>query len=177
MNLKSSPSNDGAVFLSKRDSWLELPLIAAAIFPFLIAAFVGFQAARGVAPWEAAVIVTAIVVVIGPLIVWLPWSIWRNTSYTFTATTLIVKSGPFRWTVPLEQIREVVPSRSLLAAPALSRDRLWVRTGSFATSMLLSPADKPAFLAALRDREPALRPDGARLVRLSAPRAALPVPS
>ena len=71
-----------------------------------------------------------------------PWVLY-GTGYHVTAVEIAVRSGPFRWRVPLDAIESVVPSCNPLS----------------------SPADKSRFLAA---RCPALVLAGDRLLaRLS----------
>jgi hypothetical protein len=74
-----------------------------------------------------------------------------STDYTLDATTLIVRSGPFRWTIPLSDIRAVTPTRDARSAPALSLERLRIEQKDGA-AMLISPKDADGFLAELRDR-------------------------
>ncbi|MGV3590121.1 MAG: PH domain-containing protein [Gammaproteobacteria bacterium] len=77
----------------------------------------------------------------------LPLWLLSNTGYTLDSTHLRVKSGPFSWTVPLADIRDVRPTRNPLSSPALSLDRLLIEhTGG---SIMISPADKDAFLREL----------------------------
>ena len=76
--------------------------------------------------------------------VWLAFS----TIYSVTRTHLIVRSGPFRWTIERASIQDIQPTRSVISSPALSLDRLEIRYGS-GQSLLVSPADKQGFLDAL----------------------------
>lgn len=78
-----------------------------------------------------------------------------NTGYTLDARTLYVRSGPFRWTIALEQIHSVTATRDTRSGPALSFDRLRIDYGS-GRSMLISPRDKDAFLRDLEHRRSAL---------------------
>ena len=66
---------------------------------------------------------------------------------------LLVRCGPFRTRIALDQIRSVKPSRSLASAPALSLDRLAVAYGRVG-SVLISPKDKAGLIAALRQQAP-----------------------
>ena len=78
----------------------------------------------------------------------LPLWILAGTHYTFVGDALVVRCGPFRWRIPLREIRSVTPTRDMLASPALSLDRLRIDYGVGRTVMV-SPADKDAFLRAL----------------------------
>src|SRR5690606_1532665 len=88
----------------------------------------------------------------------LPLWILRSTYYTLDARYLHVRSGPFKWRVPLRDIRAVRPTRSPLSSPALSLDRLRIEFGR-AGSIMISPGDKDRFLTELecRRNRPELR--------------------
>lgn len=78
----------------------------------------------------------------------LPVWLMLSTRYVIEDGTLRVRSGPFRWTIPLRDIRSVEPSRSVLSSPALSLDRLKIRYGA-GRSLLVSPRDVEGFRQAL----------------------------
>lgn len=85
----------------------------------------------------------------------LPLWLVLDTNYTRTAQELLIRSGPFRWRIPLSAVHEVSPSRSWVSAPALSLDRLCIRYGQ-GSSILVSPREKQRFVEALRERCPAV---------------------
>ncbi len=74
-----------------------------------------------------------------------------GTYYVIDATHLVVRSGPFYWTIPLREIRSVRPTQDVRSGPALSFDRLRVEFGA-GRVLLISPRDKDAFLADLARR-------------------------
>jgi hypothetical protein len=74
-----------------------------------------------------------------------------STRYTLTDEYLLVKCGPFSWSIPLRDIYEIEPTRNPMSSPALSLDRLLVRYGGGA-ELMISPADKAGFMMALRKR-------------------------
>jgi hypothetical protein len=78
----------------------------------------------------------------------LPLWVLLGTRYELTPERLLVRCGPFRWTVPLREIRAVTPTRSPLSSPALSLDRLRIDYGR-GSSVMISPRDKAGFLADL----------------------------
>jgi Bacterial PH domain len=90
---------------------------------------------------------------------------------------LLVRSGLFRYKIPLAQISEVRPSAEALfsfpATPAWSLDRLKVvyptRSG-FHRSLLISPRDRDGFLDELARRANHLERDGSSLLRKDHPR-------
>src|SRR6185437_5070701 len=79
----------------------------------------------------------------------------NSTSYSFQGGTLLVRCGPCRWRIPLEQIFAVHETDSVRSAPAMSMDRLEIRFAEDGR-MLVSPRDKAAFLAELRRQAPQL---------------------
>ncbi len=93
--------------------------------------------------------------------------ICRTTYYVVTADDLLVRSSPFRKTVPLKSISALRGTRSARRGPALSLDRIEVLYG--AKSLVVSPRDKPGFVRAIVERTPAVRPgDGFRADETSA---------
>lgn len=86
-----------------------------------------------------------------------PFLLWSilGTRYRLTETQLQVRSGPFRTNIALDEITSIEPVRSVLSSPALSRDRFLIRYESFATVMI-SPADRRAFLQEVEARTPQL---------------------
>lgn len=118
-------------FRSKVDWWLAALLTAPIV---LIGAFL----VAGVSePW-------VLVLTLAPqaLAIW----ILTRTFYVVTESALLVRSGPFRWTIPLASIRSLSATRNPLSSPALSLDRIAVdHTGG---RLLLSPRHKAAFVRA-----------------------------
>jgi hypothetical protein len=74
--------------------------------------------------------------------------VFFGTHYTLSRETLEIRSGPFRWQVPIANIKDVRPVRSLLSAPALSTDRLEIVHGSHESAQI-SPRDRERFLEEL----------------------------
>ncbi len=74
-----------------------------------------------------------------------------GTYYVIDATSLVVRSGPFHWTVALRDIRSVQATRDIRSGPALSFDRLRIEYGA-GRVLLISPREKDAFLADLARR-------------------------
>jgi hypothetical protein len=81
----------------------------------------------------------------------LPLWLLFSTEYRVVEQALLVRSGPFRWTIPLAEISSVRESNSALSSPALSLKRLEVKYGG-GKSILVSPADRDGFLAAIGRR-------------------------
>ncbi len=84
--------------------------------------------------------------------------------YGVGSDELIIWFGVFRQRVSLAAIEEVTPTRNLLSAPALSLDRLAIRTGSgLLSTTMISPLDREEFLTLIAAKT-GLRRSGGRLV-------------
>ena len=127
------------LFRSKIDAWLVIVLVGAATLVFVAAGTALRQAS------EVAVLVTVLVITLGAV---LPVWILASTNYRVDGGTLHVRSGPFRWHIPVASITRIEPSNSFESAPALSLTRLRVDYGA-GKSILVSPADQQAFLRAI----------------------------
>ncbi len=146
------------VYPSKRDAWIVLLLwvsvlgmAAAAVAIWVDEVSHGFRAGM-----------SALLTATAGFTVWVLYS----TSYTFDKEELIVRSGPFRWKVPLDSIHEVFPTRNPLSSPACSLDRIRIRYGR-RWGIMSSPVNKSAFLRDLVTRVPELELRGDRVVRRS----------
>lgn len=136
------------VYEAKRDLWLvivvwvaNLAMLAAAAEVWRSAGSLAFRLGFGVA-----------MVAVTFFALWLIY----GTRYVLTSEALVALCGPFKTVVPLAAIEEVRPSRSLLASPAPSLDRLEVRHSGGRKSLLISPADRDGFLSDLKLRCPQL---------------------
>lgn len=129
-------------FRSKVDFWLILALVGV---PILALEFL--LDGSGVDDRTATLVAVLIVAVVLAIFLWL----YLSTRYTLTEEFLLVKSGPFSWSIPLREIYEIEPTRNPMSSPALSLDRLLIRYGGGA-ELMISPADKAGFMATLRKR-------------------------
>jgi hypothetical protein len=68
--------------------------------------------------------------------------------YSIGSRELIIRSGVLTQKIPLEQIRRVYPSRSLLASAAWSMDRLAIEC-RYSPTVYISPRHHEVFLDAL----------------------------
>jgi len=140
-------------YVSKRDGWLVAVIWGAtavglaALLPALHAVrsepfgglgFLALCAALGFGPW-----------------------VLHATGYTFEPTSLLIRSGPFRWRVAFVEISSVEPSRNPLSSPACSLDRLLIQYGK--RQIMISPANRAGFLRGLAAVCPHLRLAGERL--------------
>lgn len=82
--------------------------------------------------------------------------LFNSTIYRIENGIIVTKVGPFRYpNIPINSIYEISRSRSFLAAPAASLDRLEIKYGKY-QSLLVSPQDKKAFIEALRAINPTI---------------------
>jgi hypothetical protein len=136
-------------FPSKRDTWLML-LVWGAQAAILWSAY-----QTAIDPDASLATKVLTVSLLGATFAFVLWVVY-GTRYGFTRRKLLVRSGPFRWTVPLRSIDSVRPSRNPLSSPAASLDRLEVRYAERRKRILISPEDKAGFLRALVARAPHL---------------------
>lgn len=141
---------DTAVFPSKRDAWLVLALWGAVAA--LLAA--GFDLLQAPVAGELRIAGPLVAGATAGLLLWVLY----GTDYRLEAEEIRIRSGPFRFRVPLAAIESVRPSRSPWSSPACSLDRILIRYGR--RRILISPADREGFYRALQARRPDLRRDG-----------------
>jgi hypothetical protein len=130
------------VFRSKVDFWLVAAIVG---IPVLIIEFMLEDA--GIDDHSADLLAIALVVVVLAFFIWL----YLSTRYTITSQSLLVKSGPFSWVVPLREITGIEPTRNAASSPALSLDRLLIHYGG-GDELMVSPADKAGFMTAIKQR-------------------------
>lgn len=128
------------VFRSKVDWWVRL-LLGIAIAGMFVGS--GIVIVEGADPVEITVTIFACIAGL-MLIVW----VLIGTYYTVDRGTIIVRAGPMRWKIPIDEITAVEATRSPLSSPALSLDRLRIRYGQ-RRRIMISPADKAGFLKAI----------------------------
>jgi hypothetical protein len=80
-------------------------------------------------------------------------------SYAVTDRELIVRQGWLRWRMPLERVQVLKATRAIWSSPALSLDRIEIRTDR-GVWLLVSPSDRAGFVAAVRARAPHVRLEG-----------------
>ena len=137
---------------SKKDNWLMLTFAFAIGSPIALGVFLLIKTpAAPLSGW----LVIGIGFVVGVLIYWL----MHPLHYEITRSKLNVRAGPLRWSIALEDIDEVYPTRSPLGSPALSLDRLLIKyeIGNSSSELMISPEDKKAFLQDLMAAAPELQ--------------------
>ena len=135
-------------YRSRIEAWVLAVLIPA----MAAAAYVALQslASNPFVPWSY----SALIAVVG---VGLPLWLLLATYYGFDGPDLVVRSGPFRWRIPLVAITGITPTSEPLSSPALSLDRLKITYGQ-GRSIIISPRDKEDFLRELEVRRTAIHP-------------------
>ena len=91
--------------------------------------------------------------VIGVMAVGIGLPLWLlyTTQYVVKDDVLKIQSGPFKWTIPITSISQVVETSNPLSSPALSLRRLEITYGERKTVMV-SPKDRNGFLKAIGQR-------------------------
>lgn len=123
-------------YSSKVDWWLAAVLASAMAVCVYACAQVILAGPQG-AWW--------VVLPIGGLGVGLPLWLLLDTHYTLEPAQLLVRSGPFRWRVPIAEITRITPTSNPLSSPALSLDRLRIEYGR-GSAIMISPRGKEQFL-------------------------------
>ncbi len=141
-------------YRSKMDWWVGLVLLAVPLIAVLAAVAVQFTR-----DLQEAVLGWLVVLAVIALYAGVVWPV----EYLLEPEVLVIRFGLMRSRIAYRTIREVRPSHSLLASPALSFDRLDIVTGT-GYPVAISPDDRSAFLADLATRASHLRRDGDRLV-------------
>lgn len=144
-------------FRSKVDWWLALILVAVPAVE-LLALISALRAAA-----SDAVVASATGCVLAAAIYGL---LLFPVRYGVDTEHLVIRFGVVRRRIPLQSIREVYPTHNPMAAPALSLDRLAIRTEGGGLA-LASPAEREDFLSLLALRAELTR-RGDRLARVVA---------
>lgn len=129
-------------FASKVDGWLLVVLLGSALACLFVAGSIILAQMPG--PWWIATTLFLLGCV-------LPTWLLVATSYVLTATTLDVRSGPFKWRIPIADVKSISPTRNSLSSPALSLDRLRIEYGD-GRWIMVSPLEKDRFVRELEQR-------------------------
>lgn len=130
------------IFPSKRDFWLSVLLWVSAV----ACVYAGYAQMASAAGMLFRLAMLLLLVASAVLVLWVLY----GTSYRFTDDLLLVRSGPFRFAVPLAEVTSATPSRNPLSSPACSLDRLLIRYGR--RKIMVSPQRREAFLRELAAR-------------------------
>lgn len=150
------PATDAQWFKSKLDWWLGAILVAVPVLQ--LAALTWAIISRDRDAVYASLLGAAFVAAMYALLV-------VPVRYGISDDALLVHFGVVRQRIAYETIGEVYPTRNPLSSPALSLDRLAIKTGRGPLNLtLISPVQREEFLALLSSRAN-LRWDGSRWVR------------
>jgi membrane protein YdbS with pleckstrin-like domain len=138
--------NPSSTFPSRIDTWLVGVIVVAALGA--VAACAVLLTASVPRGWMVA---TSLLLTTVGLPVWL----LTTTRYQFQGEELLIRSGPFKWSVPIRQVKTVSDTRNPMSSPALSLDRLLIEYGQ-GKSIMVSPQDRQGFLAELNSRRRAV---------------------
>lgn len=119
-------------FKSKKDAWLSLLIWGVIILMFFMMIT------------EQNIVVYIVGILNNALLLW----IWFGTSYRIDDEALIVRSGPFKSTIDIKTIKKLKATKTLLAGPALSLDRIEIQYKTYDT-VIVSPKDKIEFIETL----------------------------
>lgn len=146
---------------TKKDWGLVATALLAVLIPLILGAYFYVFKSR-----DAGTSLIVIGIVIGGALLLLTYPLY----YRITSSELIVRCGILmRGHIPLDSIDEVEPVRNPLGAPAWSLDRLRVdyRKNGQRAFVLISPADKFAFMQELSRADADLKMKDDRLIRES----------
>lgn len=105
-----------------------------------------------------------LLVFLGSAAAFMIWVLY-STDYTLGQEELLIRCGPFRYRVRLDEIDSVTPSRNPLSSPACSLDRLLIKWNDERKKVLISPSRRSEFLQELDRRCEQLTRKGEDLVR------------
>jgi hypothetical protein len=146
------------VYDTKRDTWIVVILWFVVVISLGGAVGIFFSTA----PWYIMLFQGIVFIGLGLLCI----SILRSTNYTLSGNELFVRTGLIHWTISIDGIEEVIPSRKAWsAAQGLSMDRLYIKHEETRSKFLISPEEKQAFLEDLARRSPYLHFEVDRVVR------------
>ncbi|WP_041720467.1 PH domain-containing protein [Alkaliphilus metalliredigens] len=77
-------------------------------------------------------------------VIFVGW-LWFGTNYGISKGILKIKCGPFKWYIPIKDIKSIKKTRNPLSSPALSIERLQIRYG-YSSMILISPKDRDRFI-------------------------------
>lgn len=134
-------------FRSKVDAQLVVPVAVGVVIPVLLGI-------RGVTSGRLSIVAAVALTVVS-----LALTSFCFVSYTVTDDSIVVRRGVIRSEMPLNRPRELRGTREGMAAPALSLDRIEIRTDR-GLWLLVSPSNRSGFVEAIRARVPAIKADG-----------------
>ncbi len=129
-------------FKSKKDIWLAVSIWGVIILMFFMMIT------------EQNIVVYIVGILNNALLLWL----WFGTSYKIDDENLIVKNGPFKSTIDIKSIKKLRATKTLLAGPALSIDRIEIQYKRY-DSVIVSPKEKNKFIESLLSKNKSIKVD------------------
>lgn len=140
-------------FPSKKDAWLGLIIWGSVL---LVASIYIFEDdSIGLQIYGFMDIVGFILILL--TITFLLW-VWYGTGYKIEKGLIKIKSGPFRSSVKINEIKKIRATKNPLSAPALSIDRIEILYGKYDMT-LISPINKLKFIEYLVTENPEIKID------------------
>ena len=140
-----------AVFTSKIDFWLAFLILGSSLLLILVPVWEWMYNNSSI----KRILFISLFTMPGAILLLL---IFFNVKYSLSDDELFVKNGFSTQSIPLKDIIYIIPTNSMLSAPALSLDRIEIRYEG--GSIVISPKDKEGFYHAIQERVPALETDG-----------------
>ena len=91
---------------------------------------------------------------IGFVLIW----IWFKTGYRIEGDSLIIRSGPFKKEILMDEIYRIRETKNPFTAAALSMDKIEIYYGKY-DFISISPEDKTGFIRELRKRNANIKTD------------------
>ena len=140
-----------AVFTSKIDLWLAFLILGSSLLLILVPVWEWIYSDSSI----RRILFISLLTIPGAILLLL---IFFNIKYSLSDDELFVKNGFSTQSIPLNDITHIIPTNSMLSAPALSLDRIEIRYEG--GSIVISPKDREGFYNAIQQRVPALKIDG-----------------
>lgn len=129
-------------FKSKKDIWLAVSIWGVIILMIFMMIT------------EQNIVMYIVGILNNALLLWL----WFGTSYKIDDENLIVKNGPFKSTIDIKSIKKLRATKTLLAGPALSIDRIEIQYKRY-DSVIVSPKEKNKFIESLLSKNKSIKVD------------------
>lgn len=129
-------------FQSKKDIWLSVLIWGVIILLFFMMIT------------EQNLVMFIVGILNNALLLWL----WFDTNYKIDDENLIVKNGPFKSTIDIKSIHKLRATKTLLAGPALSIDRIEIQYKRY-DFVIVSPKEKNKFIESLLSKNTSIEVD------------------
>ncbi|MFQ3546113.1 PH domain-containing protein [Halobacillus rhizosphaerae] len=130
-------------YASKRDLWITLVIWLG----ILSTSYGGVHALFFTNPGQLeGFILMLLIAGIPGILLW----VWNSTYYLLTEKHIIIRSGPFRKTIDLENVKAAKRTRTPMSSPALSLQRIEILLTNYGMA-IMSPRHREDFLKQLDD--------------------------